>query len=54
VLGAVLVFFFFPKHDAEQALLVRYHDDDEAEIELRERTSPTTIDLAVDSPASPN
>jgi EmrB/QacA subfamily drug resistance transporter len=29
VLGAVLVFFFFPKHAREQELLVRYHEEDQ-------------------------
>jgi MFS transporter, DHA2 family, multidrug resistance protein len=31
VLGAALVFFFFPKHDDEVALLVEYHADDTGE-----------------------
>jgi DHA2 family multidrug resistance protein-like MFS transporter len=30
VLGALLVFFLFPKKDAEQALLEQYHDEDAA------------------------
>jgi MFS transporter, DHA2 family, multidrug resistance protein len=29
VAGAVLVFFFFPKHPEEQELLARYHEEDE-------------------------
>jgi DHA2 family multidrug resistance protein-like MFS transporter len=28
VLGAALVFFMFPKHDAELELLARYHSED--------------------------
>jgi MFS family permease len=32
-LGAVLVFFVFPKHDAEMRLLAQYHAEDQAEPE---------------------
>ena len=28
ILGAVIVFFLFPKRDAERQLLVRYHQED--------------------------
>jgi MFS transporter, DHA2 family, multidrug resistance protein len=31
VLGAVLVFFLFPKHDEEVAMLQRFHEQDQAE-----------------------
>jgi MFS transporter, DHA2 family, multidrug resistance protein len=29
VLGAAVVFFFFPRHDREQQLLAQYHDEDQ-------------------------
>ena len=30
LVGAAIVFFFFPKHDEEVAMLRRYHDEDTA------------------------
>jgi uncharacterized membrane protein len=32
VIGAVVVFFFFPRYDREQELLARYHQEDQAPV----------------------
>jgi len=56
LLGAVLVFFFFPKHDKEQALLAQYHDDDETalDVDLRETPTASSGDVPAEAPAPPN
>jgi MFS transporter, DHA2 family, multidrug resistance protein len=40
VLGALLVFFMFPRRDAEQELLRRYHDEDSESVATEESAGP--------------
>ena len=48
VLGAVLVFFMFPKHDEEERLLASYHAEDTGA-----RAARADVGAAVPSPAPP-
>jgi DHA2 family multidrug resistance protein-like MFS transporter len=42
LVGAALVFFVFPKRDAERKMLVEYHDQDMADLADRPDVVPAT------------
>jgi EmrB/QacA subfamily drug resistance transporter len=48
-LGAVLVFFLFPKHQEEEQLLARYHAEDVGS----QARSPKPVDAGLPAPSSP-